>query len=104
MPVRFVQLLKSGAGRTGRSLGPTATLTYIQNGVELQFEVTPDVLQSYRNLRPRQWAGPGAVYKKQGGPPLGTPWATASRSQGSGADDPLPNNIQTNANLIAYYD
>lgn len=103
MGVRFLQFLNSGSGRTGRTLGPTANLTYIQNGVELQFEVTPDVQQQYRNLRPRQWSGPEVAYKKQG-QPLGTQWIVAHRSQGTGADDPMPQNVFTASNLIAYYD
>ncbi len=105
MAVQFQQFLNTpGTGRTGRTLGPTATLTFIQNGVELQFSVTSDVVQQYRNLQPRQWSGPEAIYKKQGGPPLGTPWQRVLSGQGTGADDPYPQNILVQPNLVAYYD
>lgn len=104
MAVRFLNFVNSGNGRTNHPLGPTSQLLYMQNGVELQFEITPDVHTQYRDLRPRQWSGPEAVFKKQGGPPLGTPWIRVLSGPGTGADDPMPQNILTTPGLIAYYD
>lgn len=101
--VRFQQFLNTGSGRTGRSLGEVQAGLYIMNGVELQFRVDRGIGAIYRNLKPRQWAGPESIWVKTGSP-LQSPWTLRHRSQGSGADDPEPQNILVATDLVAYYD
>jgi len=99
----FLKFLNSGTGKTGRSLGISDGAIYRQNAVELQFEIDPAATKSYRNLRPKQWAGTEAVWIKTGHP-LTVQFTLHRRSNGSGADDPEAQNIFTSPTLIAYYD
>jgi hypothetical protein len=101
--VRFQAFLNSGLGRTRRALGEVQAGIYITNGVELQFGVDRGIATIYRNLRPRQWAGPESIWIKVGNP-LGSPWTNRHRSDGSGSDDPEPQNILVTTDLVAYYD
>jgi len=101
--VRFLRFLNNGSGRTQRSLGEVSTLTFIQNGVELQFEIDAAVLTTHRNLRPVQWSGTEAIWVRRNHP-LDGPWTAMRQSRGAGSDDPLPVNIVTTPNVIAYYD
>src|SRR5262245_20529558 len=98
--IRFSQFLNSGTGRTGRSLGEVTAGVYIMNGVELQFRVDSGIGSRYRNLRPKQWSGPESIWVKIGNP-LTAQWSLRHRSQGSGADDPEPQNILVTTDLVA---
>jgi|GEM_PF-6098283 hypothetical protein len=101
--VRFLRFLNTGVGQMQRSLGEVGSLTFIQNGVELQFEINAAVHTTHRNLRPVQWAGPEAVWIRRDNP-LDGPWSVFRQGQGTGPDDPLPESILTTPPLIAYYD
>jgi hypothetical protein len=93
----------TGRGITGLNLGETSQLTYIMNGVELQFKIESSAVAQYRNLRPVQYAGPEVIYGKRGSP-LTSPWQTIHRSQSTGWDNPVPENVVSRGNIIAYYD
>jgi hypothetical protein len=101
--VRFLSFLNQGLGRTQRSLGEVATLTFIQNGVELQFEIDASARTTHRNLRPVQWAGPEVIWVRREHPLTG-PWSVFRQSGGTGSDDPLPENVVSSPALISYYD
>jgi hypothetical protein len=101
--VQFMRFLNEGTGITGRELGPTGLLTFMMNGVELQFTISEKARREYRNLRPVQWAGPEAIWVKYGNPISGA-WQTVSRSLGTGSDDPMPESVATRPDMIAYYD
>jgi len=101
--VRFLRFLNQGTGLTQRALGEVGTFLFIQNGVELQFELEPSVHTTHRNLRPVQWSGTEAIWVRREHPLTG-PWTAVSQNQGAGPDDPLPQNILTTPTLIAYHD
>jgi hypothetical protein len=101
--VRFRSFRNSGVGRTGRPLGPIDAFTYIQNAVELEFEIDSDIYATYQNLRPMQWAGPEAIWIAYG-TPIPPSWQLQSSSNGSGADAPLAESVFTSPEAIAYYD
>jgi LGFP repeat-containing protein len=101
--IRLTQFLTGGTGLTSRPLGPTSTLVYVQNGVELQFEVDAAAQPSHLNLRPAQWSGPEAIWTMRGSP-LASQWELYRRSDGSGEDNPEPENVSTSPTAIAYYD
>jgi uncharacterized protein with LGFP repeats len=82
--VRFRSFRNSGVGRTGRPLGPIDAFTYIQNAVELEFEIDSNIYATYQNLRPMQWAGPEATWIAYG-TPIPPSWQLQSSSNGSGA-------------------
>lgn len=95
------RLLNRGTGLLGHRLGFVQVLTYAMNGVEISFTLGPNVARRYRGLRPRQWAGPDAIYVQ---PNEGAPWVKMSSSQGVGADDPERENWQKQPDLITFYD
>lgn len=101
--VWFGSFLNTGVGLTGRPLGPTAAFLFIQNAVELQFEIDPSVHATHRDLRPMQWAGPEAVWVKQGDPGTSA-WSLLNSNDGAGADAPAPENVFSSPATIAYYD
>jgi hypothetical protein len=101
--IRFTHFQNTGRGITGLNLGETSQLTYIMNGVELQFKIESSAVAQYRNLRPVQYAGPEVIYGKRGSP-LTSPWQTIHRSQSTGWDNPVPENVVSRGNIIAYYD
>lgn len=101
--VRFKQFLNQGSAVTRRPLGPQANLTFFQNGVELQFAIDATVKNSYRNLKPVQWAGTESIWLKDG-PVLGGKWRKYRSGPGTGSDNPESVNIISNATLIAYWD
>lgn len=93
----------SGASLLGRSLGLQRVGPYFVNGIEIVFPLDPGARTRYRELRPRQWSGPEAVYVKSG-PPLGSPWQTRLRGPGSGPDDPLPQSQRVDNAAVIYDD
>jgi len=99
----FSKFLNQGAGVTGRQLGAIKILTFIQNGVELQFSLAADARTRYRNLKPLQWAGTESIWLKEG-PVLGGKWRMHLNGPGTGSDNPEPANIVNKGNLIAYWD
>lgn len=101
--VRFLRFLNQGSGQTQRTLGEVGSLTFIQNGVELQFELDASAHSTHRNLRPVQWAGTEAIWIRRNSP-LDGPWSLFRQNAGTGPDDPLAPNIVTTPALIAYYD
>ncbi len=100
--VSFSSFLNSGTGLTNRSLGPTRGL-YMTNGVELKFEADRAALENYQNLQPLQWSGPESIWIKQGNF-FENKWEKRLQTQGSGADNPLPQNVARQNNFIAYWD
>jgi hypothetical protein len=101
--VRFLKFLNSGSGLTKCPLGEVGMGTYIQNGVELQFEANSSALKNYRNIRPVQWAGSDSIWIKQKNP-LTQTWQESHQSQCSGPDDPLPDFIARQGSIVAYGD
>jgi hypothetical protein len=101
--VRFKQFLNQGSGVTRRPLGQVTSLTYFQNGVELQFTVDPSVKTGYRNLRPLQWAGTESIWVKDG-PVLGGKWRKYKSGPGTGSDNPESVNVVSTGTVIAYWD
>ncbi|NJN36219.1 MAG: hypothetical protein HC794_03125 [Nitrospiraceae bacterium] len=101
--VQFAQFLNEGTGMVGRQLGHVDVGTFMMNGVEFQFSVTEKAQHEYRQLRPRQWAGPEAVWVKYGNP-LTARWEQVSRNNGRGRDDPEQESIVTRADRVAYFD
>jgi hypothetical protein len=109
MGVHFHALLTDSQdkGLTGRRLGAFSHVEFPEvwflYGVELQFAISEDVYDHYKNLRPRQWSGTESVWIKKG-PILGGKWHQHRKSKGNGADDPLAHNIVTGKSAIAYWD
>ncbi|WP_375494031.1 hypothetical protein [uncultured Nostoc sp.] len=96
--------LNTGIGLTGTQLGSRQVMTYIQNGVELQFEIDLAIFNQFHNFRPLQWAGPEAVWIKQGNP-LTEQWQSLRQdSVGDSWDNPLPPFVFKQDNLVAYAD
>ncbi len=96
--------LNSGTSLLNRQLGPIETMIYMQNGVEIQFQLDPGVLTKFRNIRPRQWAGPDGIWIKQGNP-LSAPWQPSpDLRSGSGPDDPLPESQEIRGAQVIYDD
>lgn len=101
-PVGFEEFLTTGTALNGQQLGPKRLLAYYMYGVEVRFALN-SARSQYRNLRPRQYSGPEAVWIKRG-QPLAAPWTNLSRSEGTGWDDPEPQSITNQPGRIAYYD
>lgn len=101
--VQFANFLNAGTGLTGKPLGETSVLSYIQNGVELQFSVDTSVQITHKNLQPAQWSGPEAIWVKEGDPAASN-WQLHRRSEGDGSDDPMPENVLILPEMVAYYD
>lgn len=99
----FKKFLNQGVGVTGRQLGSIKILTFVQNGVELQFSLAADTRTRYRNLKPLQWAGPESIWLKDG-PLLGGKWRLHLSGPGTGWDNPEPTNIVNKGTTIAYWD
>jgi len=101
--VVFRQFLNVGTGISQRRLGPIDITFYRLNGVELQFDVGGPAVAADRNLALRQWSGPEGVWTKTGAP-LNVPWTLVRRSQGSGADDPMPESVVRQNDIFAMWD
>jgi hypothetical protein len=93
-----------GTQLTGKPLGYLNMGIAWVNAVELQFFLNPSEASAYRNIEPKQWAGPDKVSVKYGNP-LTSPWQTHSENVlGSGPDDPVPQNQLIRQDVVAFYD
>ncbi len=98
------RFFNSGVHLTGKQLGYLNMGIAWVNAVELQFQLDPNEASAFKNIVPKQWAGPDKVSVKYGNP-LTAPWQIHSESvTGSGPDDPDPGNQVLRSDVIAFYD
>jgi hypothetical protein len=101
-PVSLEAFLTTGKAVTGQELGRKSVAGHFMNGVEVRFALG-SARSRYRDLRPRQYSGPEAVWIKRGHPLTG-PWINLRRSEGTGWDDPESESVTNEPGRIAYYD
>lgn len=95
---------KEGTGLTKQQLGRIASYVFA-TGIEIQFAYNfASSFPNVHNIRPSQWAGPESLWIKKGNP-LETNWLSHKQDLvGAGPDDPLPDFVFKNGNVVAFYD
>lgn len=91
-----------GTALSGRALGPQFIAGYFENWVELRFSIG-DADKHLKDLAPRQYSGPEAVWIKRGSP-ISATWVNLSSGPGTGWDDPMAASITRRGDRIAFTD
>ena len=101
--VQFTKFLNTGVGLFRRPLGALDSPPLFFNAVEMQFSFDADAKARFPGMKIIQWAGPEAIFVKEGAL-LEGPWKTHRSGMGSGDDTPDPDNVLRHATGFAAYD